>query len=45
MEIEITATYYKMFFYGMGGIAQGTLSIFRGFCDGQINIPYILNIS
>ena len=24
-----------------GGIAQGILSIFRGFCDAQINIPYI----
>ena len=28
-----------------GGIAQGILSIFQGFCDAQINIPYILNIS
>ena len=27
------------------GIAQGILSIFQGFCDVQINIPYILNIS
>ena len=29
----------------LGVIAQGILSIFRGFCDAQINIPYILNIS
>ena len=28
-----------------GVIAQGILSIFRGFCDAQINILYILNSS
>ena len=33
-----------IFFTG-GGIAQGLLLIVQGFCDAQINIPYILNIS
>ena len=27
--------------WGVEGIAQGILSIFRGFCDALINIPYI----
>ena len=30
---------------GGGGVTLGIIFIFRGFCDAQLNIPYILKIS
>ena len=34
-----------IFFTGGGDLHKEFFSIFQGFCDAQINISYILNIS
>ena len=44
-QIVLRGGWVSGIFFTGGGIAQGILSIFQGYCDAQINIPYILNIS